>query len=91
MVSKVKDELVIKGSNGEDITVSVMGSFKVESLGKEYIMYSLVDDNPNNMDGIVMIGEVLRDGESVEVVGIKDEEKDIVLSFYKEISDQLGE
>ena len=91
MVSKVKDELIIKGSNGEDITVSVMGSFKVESLGKEYIMYSLVDDNPNNMDGIVMIGEVLRDGESVEVVGIKDEEKDIVLSFYKEISDQLGE
>lgn len=91
MVSKVKDELVIKESNGEDITISVMGSFKVESLGKEYIMYSLVDDNPNNMDGIVMIGEVLRDGESVEVVGIKDEEKDIVLSFYKEISDQLGE
>lgn len=91
MVSKVKDELIIKGSNGEDITVSVMGSFKVESLGKEYIMYSLVDDNPNNMDGIVMIGEVLRNGESVEVVGIKDEEKDIVLSFYKEISDQLGE
>ena len=40
-------------------------------------------------DGRIIIGEVIRDNDNVQVVGIKEEEKELVLAFFYEITEQI--
>ena len=87
----MKKEMIVKNENQEDIEISVLGEFKIEELQKEYIMYSVINKDDNSHQGLVLIGEVVRDGDNVQVLGIKEEEKELVLAFYNEISNQLGE
>lgn len=54
-------------------------------------MYGIVDDDPNSKNGGVLLGEVVGEGEDMQVLGILPEEKDMVLAYYNEISTQLGE
>ena len=80
----------VKNEDGEEISVSFMGFFKIPDLGKEYAMYSLVDDNPEHEMGSVILGEVIRDGENITILGIEDDEEDLVVAYYNEISSQIG-
>ena len=84
-------EIVVKNENQNDIVISILGEFKIPELEKEFIMYSMVNNGDTSEKGLVLIGEVVRNGDNVQVLGIKEEEKDIVLAFYNEISNQLGE
>ena len=83
--------MIIKSEDGKDITISIVGEFRVEELDKEYIIYSIVDSDENNGMGGILIGEVERDDDEVKVLGIKDDERNMVMAFYKEISNQVGE
>ena len=76
---------------GENITVSLIGFFSIEDLNKEYIMYSITDDNQNNQYGKVLLGEMIRNNNEIQILGIKKEEKDLVVAYYNEISNQIGE
>lgn len=54
-------------------------------------MYSLMDDDVNNENAGVLLGEVVRDEDgNIQVLGILSEEKDVVVAYYNEIADQLG-
>lgn len=86
-----KDYIVKTKVDGKEYFVSIIGFFKVPGFSKEYAMYSLVDDDSNNEYGSVLLGEVLRDNEKIEIVGIEEEEQDLVVAFYNEISKQVGE
>ena len=57
----MRKELIVKDDNQNDIEISVLGEFKVDSLEKEYIMYSIISSDENIKDGRVLIGEVNRD------------------------------
>lgn len=84
-------EMKINDANGNQINVSVIGMFRIPDLEKEYVMYSLMDDDVNNENAGVLFGEVVRDEEgNIQVLGILSEEKDVVLAYYNEIADQLG-
>lgn len=87
----MEKEMIIKSEDGKDITISIVGEFRVEELDKEYIIYSIVDSDENNGMGGILIGEVERDDDEVKVLGIKDDERNMVMAFYKEISNQVGE
>ena len=87
----MEKELVIKNEDGKEITISVVGEFKVPELEKEYVIYSVVDNDDNNDIGHILIGEVERSEDGIKVLGIKEDEKDLVLAFYNEISSQVGE
>ena len=87
----MEKELVIKNEDGKEITISVVGEFKVPELEKEYVIYSVVDNDENNDIGHILIGEVERSEDGIKVLGIKEDEKDLVLAFYNEISSQVGE
>ena len=87
----MEKEMIIKSEDGKDITISIVGEFRVEELDKEYIIYSIVDSDENNGMGGILIGEVDRDDDEVKVLGIKDDERNMVMAFYKEISNQVGE
>lgn len=84
-------ELTVKNQFNNSITISLIGTFQIPSLEKEFIIYSLVDDNPDNPEGEIMLGEIVRENNDIQVLGIESEEKDIVVAFYNEISKQLGD
>lgn len=84
-------EINFKDDNGNNMNISLIGFFKIEELNKEFIMYSLLDDNDSNNEGHVILGEVLREEEDIKIVGIESSEKDLVVAYYNEISQQLGE
>ena len=76
--------------SGKEMTISLIGYFKVTDLGKEFIMYSMIDDDSNNDMGHVILGEVVREESVVQILGIESDEKDMVLAYYNEISNQIG-
>ena len=80
----------IVSENGDTIMASILGAFRVETLNKEYAMYSLVNDNPDNENGAVLLGEVVREDDKVKVLDILEEEVDLVVAFYNEIANQIG-
>lgn len=84
-------ELTVKNQFNNNITISLIGTFQIPSLEKEFIIYSLVDDNEQNKEGEIMLGEIIRDNNDIQVLGIESEEKDLVVAFYNEISKQLGD
>ena len=86
----MKKEIIVKNENQEDIEISVLGGFGIEELKKEFIMYSIINKDDNSDQGLVLIGEVVRDGDNVQILGIKEEEKELVSEFYNEIENQLG-
>lgn len=53
-------------------------------------MYGLVDDDITNENGHVLLGEVIRKEDSIQVLGILPAEKDLVVAYYNEISNQVG-
>ena len=83
-------EINYKDEQGNNICVSVIGFFRVSDLEKEFVMYSIVDDNDLNEDGLVLLGEVIRNGDDIKIVGIDASEKDMVVAYYNEISEQIG-
>lgn len=83
-------DLKVKDSKGNDFNISLIGFFRIPDIEKEYIMYSLTDENPNNDTGHVLLGEVVRDEENIQILGILENEKDMVVAYYNEISNQIG-
>lgn len=77
-------------SKGNVMNVSVMGFFRIPDLEKEFIMYAFVDDDNNNSDGRVLLGEVIRENGDVQILGIESSEKDLVVAYYNEVITQLG-
>lgn len=84
-------ELTVKNQFNNDITISLIGTFKIDSLNKEFIIYSLTDTIEENLDGEIILGEIIRENDNIQVLGIAKEEQDLVVAFYNEISKQIGE
>ena len=85
-----KERITIQNEQGENINISVLGTFQIPDLNKEYMMYSMVDENDSNSLGAVLIGELLNDEDKLQVVGIPEEDKEMIVAYYNEISQQMG-
>ena len=83
-------EIIYKDKNGNNVTASVLGFFKIEELNKEFVMYSIVDDNVEEDDCVILLGEVVREDDDVQILGIDEKEKDLVVAYYNEIASQIG-
>ena len=79
----------VKNELGETIKAYFLGFFSVPGLDKEYAIYTIVDDNPLSKDGAILLGEVIRDNENITILGIEEDEIDIVTKCYREISEGL--
>lgn len=77
--------------NGKDVYVSILGGFVIDELEKEYVLCSY-DDDINSDKVIVAILEtnVNENGDKI-LVSIPDDEKEIVLNFYKSFKTSLLE
>ena len=85
------EKLNVRDENGNKLSISVMGMFEIPDLEKKYIMYGILNEDKSKDVGGVLLGEVVGEGEDIQVLGILPEEKDMVVAYYNEISTQLGE
>ena len=76
--------------NGNVMNIEAIKIFKIDELGKEYIIYSIIDNNDSNPEGELLFGEIVRNDDSIQVLGILPDEEDIVIAYYNEIKNQLG-
>lgn len=84
-------EYNFKNEDGELINISFIGFFKIQELEKEYIMYSLINQNVDSSYGNILLGEVVRlDNNDIQILGINESEIDLVVAYYNEISKQIG-
>ncbi len=83
--------LTVKDPKGGELEVSVLGSFRVPDLDKQYIMYVIEDASHQNENAAVMLGEIIGEGENMQIGGILKSEKEMVVAYYNEILNQLGE
>ena len=85
------NEIKVKNEEGKEITIKSLGTFRIEELGKEYVMYSLNDDKPETELGAILLGELVQDENgNYQVLGILDSEREMVVAFYNEIATQVG-
>jgi uncharacterized protein YrzB (UPF0473 family) len=78
----MKNEAVYINENGEEIRVEVILSFSIEEFNKNYIAYTINDDDSLET-AVVLINEV--DIETNKLLPIKFEEKEMVLTTYNDI------
>ena len=74
--------------DGNELTVEILIGFKVEELNKEYIAYTLNDDNVSDTVK-VMINEVVYNGDVPELRGIPEEEKERVIEIYNGVKNNI--
>ena len=84
-------DITYKNEEGNIITISVIGFFKVPKLEKEFIMYSFTDDDSSKQNGLVLLGEIIKEEDNIQILGIDSNEKDLVLAYYNEVINQIGE
>ena len=77
-------------SNNNTMNIEAIKIFKIDELGKEYIIYSIIDNNDSNPEGELLFGEIVRNDDSIQVLGILPDDEDIVIAYYNEIRNQLG-
>ena len=77
-------------SNNNTINIEAIKIFKIDELGKEYIIYSIMDNDDSNPDGELLFGEIIRNDDSIQILGILPNEENIVIAYYNEIKNQLG-
>ena len=85
------ERLNVRDENGNRIHISMLGMFEIPDLENKYIMYGLINEDESKETGAVLLGEVVGEGEDMQILGILPEEKDVVVAYYNEISTQLGE
>ena len=77
-------------SNNNTINIEAIKIFKIDELGKEYIIYSITDNDDSNLEGELLFGEIIRNDDFIQILGILPDEEDIVIAYYNEIKNQLG-
>ena len=74
------EHVTIQNEQGENINITVIGTFEIPDLKKEYMMYSMEDENEENGLGAILIGELLKDEDKIKVAGVPEEEKEMVVA-----------
>ena len=79
----------VRTENGEDLTIEILVNFKVEEYGKEYVGYTL-NDNNDSFKVKVFLSEIQYDlNGKARVASIKESEKDLVLCIYNNIRNSI--
>lgn len=82
--------MIFQDENGINYNVEPLFEFKVDALNKTFAVYSLCDENPDNPNGDIMIGELVTDQNGIDIIGVKEEEKEIVEQLYIDIVSKIG-
>ncbi len=64
--------------------VEILGGFEIEELKKSYVLCSYDEE-------AIVIMEIEKNGDEINLVSIPDEEKEMVLLFYQSLKKQMLE
>lgn len=84
----MKNNILLKDENGNDINVEILLSFSIEEYNKNYIAYTLNDDDKASSVA-VFISEV--DYENKKILSIPANQKEAVLEVYNNAKQMLLE
>ena len=83
--------LKIIDEKGRELLIDVIMSFKIEELGKEYVVFTANDDGKSDIVN-VSIAELLHKEDGTPTLGyIPKAEMNVVLSFYDSLRDYFKE
>ena len=80
--------LNVINEEGQEVKIDVIMRFKVEELGKEYIVYTVNDDGKSENVTICIAGLNDEDGH-LSLRLIDESEKNLVLVFYDNLRDMI--
>jgi len=80
--------VTVKKENGETIKIEIILAFRVEETKKEYIAYTMNDDEKSEI-GMVLISEI--DPQTNKIIKIPESDKEIVLKYYEEAKNAVLE
>lgn len=73
---------------GQEITIEILLSFKIEELNKQYVVYTINDDNISE-DVSVIISEIYYENNIPKIKSINEDEKEMVILFYNDIKNSI--
>ena len=73
---------------GQEVKIEIIMRFKVEELGKEYIVYTVDDDGVSETVPICIAG-INDEGGKLSLRLIDESEKNMVLVFYDNLRDMI--
>lgn len=79
---------VVKNEKGEDVVIELLMTFSVEKTNKNYVVYTINDDE-TNAKATILISEIQQKEDKVVVVDIPEEEKELVINCYNDIKNSL--
>lgn len=80
--------VVAKDVNGNDVKIEVILDFRVEEYNKEYVAYTLNDNNTSE-SAAVFISEI--DPETKKLKSVPFAEKDVVMEAYESAKELVEE
>ena len=82
-------QLGVIDEQGNEYSVKVIFSFRIEELGKEYMVYTVNDDGTTETEPVYIV-EVCEENGQAKVKYIPENEKNLVLTFYDHIRDSIA-
>lgn len=79
---------VVKNEKGEDVVIELLLTFSIEKTNKNYVVYTINDDETSET-ATIFISEIQENGDEVVVVNIPKEEKELVINCYNDIKNSL--
>lgn len=80
----MRNLMTVTNEENEDLEIEILIGFQIDSIGKEYIAYTINDDCISETVPVA-ISEIEYENGKPKIVPIKDEEKEMVLMFYNSI------
>ena len=73
---------------GQKITIEILLNFKIEELNKEYVVYTINDDNVSEEVDMI-ISEIYYENNIPKIKSIAEDEKEMVILFYNDIKNSI--
>jgi len=73
---------------GQEITIEILLNFKIEELNKEYVVYTINDDNVSEEVDMI-ISEIYYENNIPKIKSIDEDEKEMVILFYNDIKNSI--
>ena len=84
MISSVN----VINNDGQEIKVDVIMQFRIDEMNKNYIVYTINDDNKSK-EVYISIAELEQNNGKYELKLIPEKEKNMVLVFYDNLRDTI--
>jgi Protein of unknown function (DUF1292). len=85
----MKNSRIFRDETGNNIEIEILMGFKIEELDKEYIVYT-VNDDESTPTVTILISQIIDDGDIPRIVSIPETEKELVVLLYNDLKASIN-